>query len=214
MYFHWPVVFSRGCPHPCEYCAVQTYYQRSFRTRPVEGFIDEIRRMKALGARRFLFLDDNPIAHPEKAKEMLAALVKERVQWVSQATINVARDPELLDLVARLLRAVDRLQASRTRASPRSQQFNRPTRFAEDIAKLRKGIQVIALVMVSTRPLETFPTRPLARRQQISFLKPSRPRPTRHEVPPRHALAGRLLSNDWGNYDCWANRPPNMTPTR
>lgn len=35
MYFHWPVVFSRGCPHPCEYCAVQTYYRRSFRTRPV-----------------------------------------------------------------------------------------------------------------------------------------------------------------------------------
>jgi radical SAM superfamily enzyme YgiQ (UPF0313 family) len=36
MYFFWPIFFSRGCPHPCEYCAVQTYYQRSFRTRPVE----------------------------------------------------------------------------------------------------------------------------------------------------------------------------------
>src|SRR5262249_61757551 len=22
MYFFWPVFFSRGCPHPCEYCAV------------------------------------------------------------------------------------------------------------------------------------------------------------------------------------------------
>ena len=57
--------------------------------------------MTAFGARRFLFLDDNPIAHPEAAKEMLRALIPLRVQWVSQATINVARDPELLDLVAR-----------------------------------------------------------------------------------------------------------------
>ena len=43
MYFHWPVVFSRGCPHPCEYCAVQTYYQRSFRTRPVDEVLDDLR---------------------------------------------------------------------------------------------------------------------------------------------------------------------------
>jgi radical SAM superfamily enzyme YgiQ (UPF0313 family) len=101
MYFFWPLFFSRGCPHPCDYCAVQTYYRRTFRTRPVEEFIAEVQRLAALGARRFLFMDDNPIAHPEAAKEMLAALVPQNVQWVSQATINVARDPELLDLVAR-----------------------------------------------------------------------------------------------------------------
>ena len=67
MYFFWPIMFSRGCPHPCEYCAVQTYYKRSYRTRPVDEFVAEIDRMRALGASRFLFLDDNPIAHPEKA---------------------------------------------------------------------------------------------------------------------------------------------------
>src|SRR5437870_10497041 len=31
MYFLWPIQFSRGCPHPCEYCAVQAYYERSYR---------------------------------------------------------------------------------------------------------------------------------------------------------------------------------------
>ena len=57
-------MFSRGCPHPCEYCAVQTYYQRSYRTRPVDDVMEDLRRIKALGGNRVLFLDDNPIAHP------------------------------------------------------------------------------------------------------------------------------------------------------
>jgi radical SAM superfamily enzyme YgiQ (UPF0313 family) len=101
MYFFWPVFFSRGCPHPCEYCAVQTYYQRTFRTRPVGEFVAEVERMTASSAHRFLFMDDSPFAHPEAANEMMRALLPLRIQWVSQATINVARDPELLDLVAR-----------------------------------------------------------------------------------------------------------------
>src|SRR5881392_1433635 len=100
-YFFWPVFFSRGCPHPCEYCAVQTYYDRSFRTRPVDDVLEDVRHLRALGARRLLFLDDNPIARPEEAKELFRLLIPCRMQWVSQATINVARDPELLDLVAR-----------------------------------------------------------------------------------------------------------------
>ena len=45
MYFFWPVFFSRGCPHPCEYCAVQTYYNRSYRTRPVDDVIDDVRQL-------------------------------------------------------------------------------------------------------------------------------------------------------------------------
>src|SRR5499427_6698546 len=221
MYFFWPIFFSRGCPHPCEYCAVQTYYQRSFRTRPTDAFIDEIRTMKRIGAHRFLFLDDNPIAHPEKAKEMLAALVPERVQWVSQATINVARDPELLDLVARSgcrVLSIGFESISDESLASVSKQFNRPSRFAEDIAKLRaKGIQVIALVMVGLDgdSLETFPaTLRWLDENKISFLKLFTPAPYPGTKFHRDMLAsGRLLSDDWGGYDYGsANvRPLNMT---
>jgi len=221
MYFFWPIFFSRGCPHPCEYCAVQTYYDRTFRTRPVDEFIGEIRRMKALGARRFLFLDDNPIAHPEKAKAMLAALVPERVQWVSQATINVARDPELLDLVARSgcrILSIGFESLSDVSLASVSKQFNRPSRFAEDVAKLRaKGIQVIALVMVGLDgdSLETFPaTLRWLDENKISFLKLFTPAPYPGTKFHRDMLAsGRLLSDDWGGYDYGtANvRPLHMT---
>jgi radical SAM superfamily enzyme YgiQ (UPF0313 family) len=221
-YFFWPIFFSRGCPHPCDYCAVQTYYQRSFRTRPTEAFIDEIRRLKALDARRFLFLDDNPIAHPEKAKEMLAALVRERVQWVSQATINIARDPELLDLTARSgcrILSIGFESISDESLASVSKQFNRPSRFAEDIAKLRaKGIQVIALVMVGLDgdSLETFPaTLRWLDENRIGFLKLFTPAPYPGTKFHRDmAEAGRLLSDDWGAYDYGSPnvRPLHMTP--
>src|SRR6185369_14545955 len=101
MYFHWPVIFSRGCPHPCEYCAVQTYYQRGFRTRPVGEVIEDLNTIKALGGNRILFLDDNPIGNLEAAKELFRAMIPLRLKWASQCTINIARDPELLDLAAR-----------------------------------------------------------------------------------------------------------------
>jgi radical SAM superfamily enzyme YgiQ (UPF0313 family) len=220
-YFFWPIFFSRGCPHPCEYCAVQTYYQRSFRTRPADAFLDEIRDMKRIGAHRFLFLDDNPIAHPEKAKEMLAALVPERVHWVSQATINIARDPELLDLAARSgcrILSIGFESISDESLASVSKQFNRPSRFAEDIAKLRaKGIQVIALVMVGLDgdSLETFPkTLRWLDENKISFLKLFTPAPypgTKFHTDMREA--GRLLSDDWGAYDYGSPnvRPLNMT---
>jgi radical SAM superfamily enzyme YgiQ (UPF0313 family) len=220
-YFFWPIFFSRGCPHPCEYCAVQTYYQRSFRTRPVDDVLEDVRHVKRLGANRFLFLDDNPIAHPEDAKEMLRRLVPEKVQWVSQATINVARDPELLDLVARSgARVLSIGFESLSDESLRSvaKQFNKPTRFDEDIAKLRrKGIQVIALIMVGLDgdTPETFrATLEWLDRNKISFLKLFTPAPYPGTKFHRDMqAAGRLLNDDWGSYDYGsANvRPLNMT---
>jgi len=220
-YFFWPILFSRGCPHPCEYCAVQTYYKRTFRTRPVEEFIDEVERMRAIGARRFLFLDDNPVANPEKAKEMLRALVPQRVQWVSQSTINVARDPELLDLVARSgarVLSIGFESLSEDSLASISKSFNRPSRYAEDIAKLRaRGIQVIALVMVGLDgdTTETFAaTLRWLDDNKISFLKLFTPAP--YPGTKFHAdmlASGRILSDDWGRYDYGSPNiePKNMT---
>src|ERR1700733_3859693 len=101
VYFHWPLMFSRGCPHPCSYCAVQAFYQRSYRTRRIDSVIEDVRRIKALGGRNLLFLDDNPIADPDAAKELFRRLIPEKIKWTSQCTIEIARDPELLDLAAR-----------------------------------------------------------------------------------------------------------------
>jgi radical SAM superfamily enzyme YgiQ (UPF0313 family) len=218
MYFYWPIAFSRGCPHPCEYCAVQTYYQRSYRTRPADEFLGEIRRMMTdVGARRFLLMDDNPVAHPEAAKEMLRGLVPLDVQWVSQATINVARDPELLDLVARSgckVLSIGFESVNDESLASISKQFNRPSRFKEDIAKLRaRGIQVIALIMVGLDgdTPETFAnTLRWLDDNKIAFLKLFTPAPYPGTKFHRDMQEqGRILNDDWGLYDYGS---PNIQP--
>jgi radical SAM superfamily enzyme YgiQ (UPF0313 family) len=223
MYFHWPVVFSRGCPHPCEYCAVQTFYERGFRTRPVAEVIDDLRTITALGANRILFLDDNPIGRPEAAKELFRAMIPLRLKWASQCTINIARDPELLDLAARSgcvslsigLESINEDSLDSIRKG-----FNQPRRFNEDLAAIRrKGIQVIGLLMVGLDgdTVDTF-QRSLAFLidNKVSFLKLFTPCPYPGTKYYDDMLqADRILTHDWGQYDYGSAlvRPSNMSPT-
>jgi radical SAM superfamily enzyme YgiQ (UPF0313 family) len=222
MYFFWPVWFSRGCPHPCEYCAVQTYYDRTYRTRPVDDVIADIRALRGLGARRLLFLDDNPIARPDDAKELFRRMIPLDVEWVSQLTINVARDDELLDLAARSgarVMSIGFESLSQESLESVRKGFNRASRFGEDIAKLRaRGIQVIALVMVGLDgdTPETFAaTLRWLEENRISFLKLFTPAPYPGTKFHRDMTAeGRIMDGDWGHYDYGSPivRPRNMTP--
>lgn len=220
-YFHWPVVFSRGCPHPCDYCAVQTYYQRSFRTRPVEDVIDDITQVKALGADRLLFLDDNPIARPEAAKELFRAMIPLRMRWASQCTINIARDPELLDLAARsgcVSLSIGLESISEESLDAVGKGFNLPKRFDRDLAAIRnKGIQVIALIMIGLDgdTVDTFEqTLRFLIDNKVSFLKLFTPCPypgTKYYEDMMRT--GRIMISDWGRYDYGSPliRPARMT---
>jgi radical SAM superfamily enzyme YgiQ (UPF0313 family) len=209
VYFHWPLMFSRGCPHPCTYCAVQTFYQRTFRTRSVDRVIDDVRRIKALGGRNLLFLDDNPIADPQAAKELFRRLVPEKVKWSSQCTIEIARDPELLDLAARSgCVALSIGLESTDEAALRSvkKRFNLPSRYAEDLAALRaRGIQVIALMMLGLdgqTPAVFDRTLDFLARSKVSLVKLFMPAPypgTRYHDEMR--AAGRITTDDWSRYD-------------
>jgi len=209
MYFHWPVVFSRGCPHPCEYCAVQTYYKRSFRTRPVDDVLADLKTIKSLGGDRILFLDDNPIAHPEKAKELFRAMIPLKLKWASQSTINIARDPELLDLAARsgcVSLSIGLESINEDSLDSISKGFNLPKRFNQDLAAIRnKGIQVIALLMVGLDgdTVDTFQrSLEFLIHNKVSFLKLFTPCPyPGTKFYDDMQAAGRISVNDWGRYD-------------
>ncbi len=91
---------GRGCNQRCEFCAVQSMYRQSHVMRDPDAVVAEVRGM--LGKRKaFFFVDDNLTASPTRAKELFRALMPLGIRWFGQATVAVAHDEELLDLMAR-----------------------------------------------------------------------------------------------------------------
>lgn len=209
LYFHWPLMFSRGCPHPCSYCAVQSFYKRSYRTRNVDAVIEDVRRIKALGGKNLLFLDDNPIGDVDAAKELFRRLIPEKIKWTSQCTIEIARDAELLDLAARsgcVALSIGLESNQETVLDGIKKRFNRASRYDRDLAALReKGIHVIALMMLGMdgQDASTFD-------RTLSFLLDNKITLVKFFTPAPYPgtgfyddmkRQGRIRTDDWSRYD-------------
>jgi len=95
---------TRGCPLDCTFCSVSTFNGKRYRHRPIENVIEELR---AIHEKWVLFVDDNLIGvskvHVERAKDLFRAMIQANLKkkWICQVTVNMADDPELLDLAAR-----------------------------------------------------------------------------------------------------------------
>jgi radical SAM superfamily enzyme YgiQ (UPF0313 family) len=62
-YAEWDMIqTTRGCPFRCDFCSVSEFFGRTYRTRPVEEVVEEVR---SLGNHRAIFfVDDNIAARP------------------------------------------------------------------------------------------------------------------------------------------------------
>lgn len=92
---------SRGCPFACSFCSVIKFFGHSYRLRPVEDIIAEIKMLKASGKLKWNFVffsDDNISGSPQYAKELFKALIPLKIRWGSQCSITIAKDEELLQL--------------------------------------------------------------------------------------------------------------------
>lgn len=88
--------FGRGCGNRCDYCATSAVSRGSFYSREIDRVIQEIE----LQDRRYLFfVDDNIINDVAAAKELFRELAGLKVRWVSQASISMTADLELMDLM-------------------------------------------------------------------------------------------------------------------
>jgi radical SAM superfamily enzyme YgiQ (UPF0313 family) len=92
---------GRGCRFACEFCAVQTFFARSYRARPADDVIRELTLLKA-GNPLFFFVDDNFAGDYKTGKPLLAELARLDIRWVTQMSINAAHDD---GFVAELRRA-------------------------------------------------------------------------------------------------------------
>jgi radical SAM superfamily enzyme YgiQ (UPF0313 family) len=87
---------TRGCPYNCNFCTVTRFFGGTFRVRPVRNVIEQVRLLKS----KFIgFVDDNIIGNLKYAAELLKALVKEKIYWSAQSSVNIVRNLSLLKLL-------------------------------------------------------------------------------------------------------------------
>jgi radical SAM superfamily enzyme YgiQ (UPF0313 family) len=100
------VQYSRGCPFNCEFCDIIEIYGRRPRTKSINQVLAELDQLYAAGWREAVFIvDDNFIGNKPRAKELLVALARWRGQYktsfdfLTEASLNLADDPELMQLM-------------------------------------------------------------------------------------------------------------------
>jgi radical SAM superfamily enzyme YgiQ (UPF0313 family) len=131
--------FTRGCRFVCDFCAVTRYFDRRHHIRAIDETLAEIEAQK----RRLLFFVDDNIASDRAAlKDLCRALIPLKINWVSQASLDVTADPELMRAMADSgclghimgFESINRASVREARKAPNLGRFDR---YATQIAILR-----------------------------------------------------------------------------
>jgi radical SAM superfamily enzyme YgiQ (UPF0313 family) len=99
---HGAVQTSRGCPFECEFCDVIQYVGRKQRHKPVALVLAELDALYAHSYPAIFLADDNFTVYRRRAKELLEGIARwrrdHRVNFITQVSIDAARDEELLHM--------------------------------------------------------------------------------------------------------------------
>jgi radical SAM superfamily enzyme YgiQ (UPF0313 family) len=196
---------GRGCRHHCRYCSVTVFHGRKYRRRPVAEVIEELRTLP----RNFIFVDDNIIAEREYALELFRAMVPLRKRWVSQCSVLIADDPELLPLARAagccgLFIGIE--TASDANLAAMNKQFNQTGSYTGRLRRIHHvGIGVIAGMIVGMDADDTgvfertlrFLQETQIDAVQLNILTPLPGTPLHADMD----RAGRITDRDWSHYD-------------
>jgi len=93
-----PVQYGRGCKYACDFCSIHAFYGFHTRQRPVAEVVSEI---ESLDRKYVLFIDDNIFIDIPRAEELCRALIPLNIQWACQISIDIAKNTQLLNLMAK-----------------------------------------------------------------------------------------------------------------
>ncbi|WP_437737461.1 B12-binding domain-containing radical SAM protein [Sorangium sp. So ce1335] len=216
---------TRGCPFTCSFCTVPDL-NPGFRVRPVDEVIRDIATThfpRFWQEKVAWFWDDNLLVQRRWAKELLRELAGLDRWWLTQASIDIVKDRELLDSMERsgcigIFLGIESLDEADLKRVDKRQ--NRAHEYREAIRKLHdRGICVMAgfisgfddqtpeiIAATADRLNEIGVDVPF-----LSILTPFRGTPLYDE----HLRDGRILEErDWPHYSGYgvAFRPARMSP--
>jgi radical SAM superfamily enzyme YgiQ (UPF0313 family) len=216
---------TRGCPFTCSFCTVPGF-NPGFRVRPVDEVVRDIATThfgRPWQEKVAWFWDDNLLVQRRWAKDLLEAMSGLGKWWLTQASIDIAKDEELLGLMERsgcigIFLGIESLDETDLRSVRKRQ--NRPGSFAHAIDALHaRGICVMAGFISGFDDQDPAAVLATADRLNaigvdvpfLSILTPFRGTPLYDE----QLAAGRILeTRDWPHYNGYnvAFRPAKMSP--
>jgi len=236
---------TRGCPHNCDFCGVSEYFGKSYRMRPIAEVEAELkslfvpqpqiprwlwRTMERIApdlpyfaTRRLLYVVDNNVGFQHDYFRDLTGIIRDAdVLWWCHATINIARDTEILEMLrdSRCIAVnVGFESLNRADLDEMGKTFNRP----EEYEALIKRFHAHKIGVMGTFMIGRDNDTPDTFRQIAEFVERTRldwaialilgPLPDTRSY---HRLKeeGRLLTENWEQYDnvhC-VHQPRGMTP--
>lgn len=202
-----PIMTSRGCPFGCNFCAVTRMFGRRYRFRSVDNVMAELKSHKL---DYVFFYDDNFAANPAHTKELLRRMIAEGItpRWSAQVRVDVADDPEMLDLMKRsgCVLVYMGLESSNPKTLKALNKGQTPEQIEQAVKVIQSyGINIHGMFIfgadqddaASIRQTLKFAKRIGIATVQFMLLTPLPGTP----VFENFRNEGRLLSEDWGYYD-------------
>ena len=134
-----PIFTTRGCRLGCKFCSVTKFFGKTTRVKPISHVIQEI---ESTGATEYLFVDDNITCNPDYSRELFGALAGRDLNWMSQISTTVMKNPDLIDLAAKagcagLLIGVESLSQASLKTVNKG--FNKVEQYEEMIQRMQKN---------------------------------------------------------------------------
>jgi radical SAM superfamily enzyme YgiQ (UPF0313 family) len=225
-YFSDIVQTTKGCPFECEFCSVHVYDGQRIRHKSIDQVIDEIKDIQESGGKykkkSVFFADDNIIANKKFAEKLFRALKPYQLNWSCQASINIAKEDDLLRLMKEsgcgaILVGLESI--SQQNLSAMGKKINLKTDYHEAIAKIQSHEILVHGSFIVGYDFDT----PAAFDELIEFIETSNLlMPLINILTPfpgtklfrRLEKEGRILHKNWKEYDSKTvvYRPATMTP--
>ncbi|MFA6008455.1 MAG: radical SAM protein [Desulfobacteraceae bacterium] len=196
---------GRGCMHKCTFCSVTAFFKNNHRSKPLDKVLIEVKSAET----NFMFVDDNIIADREFAMALFKKMIPLKKHWVSQCSIKIADDDELLEYASKagcigLFIGIE--SVNRENLSMVDKVFNKPEEYKQKIRKINKagiGVQAGMIVGLDSDDRGVFQRNLEFLEQagigalQLAILTPQPGTPLRMQFEKE----GRIIDNNWDHYD-------------